>query len=652
LSKDVFLYDRTTDTYVEGTTQFGRLCSADLPAVSAFFDAETGLGTTERIFMNGEEIGVEGRAFAHVVTGAEAGDSYELPLLGRFSWENALANPASGAKTVVVGTDDSTPGEVYLYVGDKQSTGSTIDKAGLTNGKLFGISASFGDDTGATPAAGTFTLVAQGNNGDVGDTTGAQLQAASASLTQFGRPEDGAWDPSNPNRFYFVTTGATVNGTPIPTRLWAMDFIDIEHPELGGTIQIILEGGLTNSADQTIPVMLDNMTVTESGLVIMQEDTGNNPRLSKIWMYDPKTGTLTEIAHHDPARFTNPAGPNATPAPGTTTGFGQDEESSGIVDVTALYDDEKLTFLLDTQAHYAIDTDPLTPGVQGELVEGGQLQLMTVGLPNPGNTKFNGTNGDDTFDGGFGDDKLNGGKGADTLFGNYGNDKIDGGDGNDYLDGGVGIDQIDGGKGNDRIAGGTGDDELKGEDGNDTIEGGVGNDTLDAGKGRDTLKGGFGNDDLKGGDDSDVLEGNQGSDELSGGGGNDRLLGGSGVDDLEGGTGDDFLNGGEGVDFLNGGSGADTFFFGSPGEGGDTISGFRSGVDLIQIDIDVNPAAVTFLGFEDSTSSGPAVGPALIYSDTTGELYWDATGGSTSDQVLVAKLSNSPELFHGDILLV
>jgi serralysin len=180
LSQDVFLYDRTTDTYVEGTTQFGRLCSADLPAVSAFFDAETGLGTTERIFMNGEEVGVEGRAFAHVVTGAEAGNSYELPLLGRFSWENALANPASGAKTVVMGMDDSTPGEVYLYLGDKQATGSTIDKAGLTNGELFGIAASFGDDTGATPAAGTFTLVAQGNNGDVSDTSGAQLQASAA----------------------------------------------------------------------------------------------------------------------------------------------------------------------------------------------------------------------------------------------------------------------------------------------------------------------------------------------------------------------------------------------------------------------------------------------------------------------------------------
>jgi serralysin len=227
LVQDVFFFNRDTDTYVEdipflGTPQFGRLCSADLAPVSAFFDANTGLGTTERIFLDGEEIGNEGRAFAHIVTGAEAGDSYELPHLGRMSFENALANPAGGAKTVIVATDDSTPGEVYVYVGDKKATGNTIEKAGLTGGDLFGIAASFGDDTGATPPAGTFTLAAQGNNGDVSDVTGTQLQAQSAPLTQFGRPEDGAWDPSNPNRFYFVTTGATVSGVPIPTRLWAM----------------------------------------------------------------------------------------------------------------------------------------------------------------------------------------------------------------------------------------------------------------------------------------------------------------------------------------------------------------------------------------------------------------------------------------------
>src|SRR5262245_53327412 len=34
----------------------GRLCSADLPDVSAFYDAASGLGSRERIFLGGEEI--------------------------------------------------------------------------------------------------------------------------------------------------------------------------------------------------------------------------------------------------------------------------------------------------------------------------------------------------------------------------------------------------------------------------------------------------------------------------------------------------------------------------------------------------------------------------------------------------------------------
>ena len=43
--------------------------------------------------MNGEESGAEGRTFAHVVTGAQGGSSYELPYLGRMAFENSVANP-------------------------------------------------------------------------------------------------------------------------------------------------------------------------------------------------------------------------------------------------------------------------------------------------------------------------------------------------------------------------------------------------------------------------------------------------------------------------------------------------------------------------------------------------------------------------------
>jgi hypothetical protein len=71
---------------VNGDNALARLCSADLPSISAFYNAATGTGYDGRIFMNGEEDGsdLKGRGFAHVV---DTGVSYDLPYLGRFAWE-------------------------------------------------------------------------------------------------------------------------------------------------------------------------------------------------------------------------------------------------------------------------------------------------------------------------------------------------------------------------------------------------------------------------------------------------------------------------------------------------------------------------------------------------------------------------------------
>ena len=45
-----------------GAIVFNRFCSADLPATSALYNAATGLGTQERVFLGGEESGKIGRA--------------------------------------------------------------------------------------------------------------------------------------------------------------------------------------------------------------------------------------------------------------------------------------------------------------------------------------------------------------------------------------------------------------------------------------------------------------------------------------------------------------------------------------------------------------------------------------------------------------
>jgi len=370
LIQHVFLYDTATGAYYDPVADgnpltqayaFDRLCSADLAEQSAFFNEQSGFGYDGRILLGGEESGASGKAFAHFVDGAEAGNSYEIPWLGNMSFENAVANPNSGDTTMIACTDDSTPGQVYFYFGEKQATGTALEKAGLAGGSLWGIQVSewdnAGDDnneTDGTTLGGDFESdFALVNLGDVSATSGADLQTQSeaAGVTEFLRPEDGAWSTVDPDVFYFVTT----NGFGSPSRLWSVEFNDPADPNAGGTIKMLLDG---TEGQQ----MLDNITVNQQGKVILQEDPGNNGHLAKIWEYDPTTDQMTLLAQHDPDRF-DPAAP-ASGEPFLT----QDEESSGIIDVTdILGSGGQNAYLFDVQAHYNIG---------GELVQGGQLGVL------------------------------------------------------------------------------------------------------------------------------------------------------------------------------------------------------------------------------------------------------------------------------------
>jgi len=346
---DLFLASADGTTWTSGTTTaFGRFCSADLAAATAFRNGTNGYGG--RIFLTGEEAGVEGRAFAHVLDGTDAGKVYEVASLGNLSFENVVANPLAQDKTVVVSLDDtSTNGQVYVYVGNKATTGNAVQQAGLAGGITYGVRV---NSTGTTntevgilatanetglglnaSGVGTFELV---NLGDVKGKTGATLNTESiaAGVTNWLRPEDGAWSKDG-KTFYFVTTATSTSAS----RLWALEFTNPANPEAGGTVKMLLNG----SEGQ---VMLDNMTVADDGSILLQEDPGNNARLAKIWRYNPSTDTLVELAQHNPALFTGA---------GAIT---QDEESSGIVDISSFltgvsgYDTTKFSyFLIADQIH-------------------------------------------------------------------------------------------------------------------------------------------------------------------------------------------------------------------------------------------------------------------------------------------------------------
>jgi hypothetical protein len=323
---------------------FNRFCSADLAAKSAFSNVATGKGYDGRLYLNGEET-AGGRGFAHALNG----QSWELPWIGKMAFENSLANWGTGDRTVVVSQDDQggDRGQLYVYAGDKKSAGSPVEKAGLTGGTLYGIKV---NGFPLEPAAGIpdGTRFSTYSFGDASAKSGSALETESNAnaVTHFQRPEDGAWDAHNPNVYYFVST----DQYPGVSRLWRLTFDNAAHPELGGTIDMLLSG---TEGQQ----MLDNIGINDGGQIVAQEDIGNQPALGKVWLYDIAGDTLTQIAEHDPALFT----------PGSPSFLTQDEESSGVIDVSDILGQG--WYLLAVQAHYALP---------GELVEGGQLLALHI----------------------------------------------------------------------------------------------------------------------------------------------------------------------------------------------------------------------------------------------------------------------------------
>ena len=382
------MWNTTSLTWAQPSTPYAvaRLCSADLPSAAALWDSSTSYGYDGRVFLNGEETGVEGKAFAWIVTGTEAGKMYELPHLGKNSWENALARSSYGVspgaanllQTAVALTDDSTPGEVFLYLGTKTNSGNAVQKAGLTNGQVYGIKVNSATSyTGAvtvenaTGINGTFLLAPVFTNITIAAKTGAEFQAAAttAGTTQFARPEDAHW--LDHDSLIFATTGATVNSISVSSKIYQLDFnSDATNGILttGGNIKVLVNSANLTGKDGAKAQTFDNLTVGDDGLLYIQEDPGNNAYVAKHWVVNPLAGSQSaieasavQIFESDRSRFTT----------GATQYQTLDEEHSGIIDITSIVNDGingSKWFLVATQNHATA-----TGASAATLVEGGQF---------------------------------------------------------------------------------------------------------------------------------------------------------------------------------------------------------------------------------------------------------------------------------------
>jgi hypothetical protein len=403
--QDIKYYNYKTGTYGDtpiggapaGTTKgldwnISRFCSATLVQAGdlAFKDGATTYGYEGGVFLSGEEDGDSGyaRGFAFDMDG----HGIQLPRMGLASWENLMPNLKPGINTVVMGNEDgsATDSQLFMYVGKKTTSGTFADKAGLTNGDVHVLSIpDIANDNAFRAKYGKNKPVAVEFKKTIwnADITTQQKDHAEKG-TEMSRVEDGEWDPSNPNVFYFITTesnkdaGATKPNPAEPTisrdggALWRLTFVDGQKPELGAKLEMLLDGSEAPYFSKP-----DNLAVTANGVILVQEDPGGNAHVSRIFAVRPSDGKIAVLAEFNKEYF----------ATGAAQFMTIDEESSGIIDVTKLLaktDDKNSYFFFNAQVHtnggalarpdLPSKSEPRKLAIDKATIEGGAYYVMTI----------------------------------------------------------------------------------------------------------------------------------------------------------------------------------------------------------------------------------------------------------------------------------
>lgn len=325
---------------------FQRLCSA------SFLGRTEGFGSGW--FFTGEESATATAGGMQLAVRADGGETKPLPWLGRFAHENYIAVPGFSGKTVLIGTDDTSPtglgaplaSELYMYVAD--------DAAGVLNGsgKLYVFTSSAVLNAGyldtGSPVTGTFVEVT-----NPATLTPAALQATVDGLNafKFVRLEDAAYDRGPKGRsgkpaVYFVDTGnnnGLCGGTPCDAfgSVYRMEF-DPSNPTQGARLVLLARSRGVGAGDWASP---DNISVSRNSLMLQEDPAyAGFTRPERIWNFKLRLdGTLGEATAVVELKTQQLTGATCSEALGTCW------ESSGIIDGSEWLGEG--TWLFDVQAH-------------------------------------------------------------------------------------------------------------------------------------------------------------------------------------------------------------------------------------------------------------------------------------------------------------
>ena len=306
----------------------------------------------------------------------------------------------------------------------------------------------------------------------------------------------------------------------------------------------------------------------------------------------------------------------------------------------------------------------------------------------------------------IGNDILRGTAGTDYFVGRAGHDIFLGRGGGDWYDGGEGIDtvwydtaavvdlagltenggaamgdhylsieRVVGSNEADIIRGTDNADYMVGRDGDDIFLGRGGGDTFDGGDGIDTVWYDVGvaggtllidlinsgrNTGEAAGDtytsiervvssnSADYVLGTQNRDYILARDGDDTIEGRGGDDVIDAGAGADRIAGGLGADILTGGEGRDAFVYFAAAEGGDLITDFHSGEDVLEFRGFGLTGDNWFVNGVTATGSGPQI----LWDAATGRVMWDPDGAGAAGAALIATLQAGATLKSSDIVRV
>jgi hypothetical protein len=415
---------------------FSRFCSAQLVAPDEF---RTG-GVEDIIFFTGEEDGGGFNSVGGAEWALDVANNvlWAVPAMGRGAWENITAVATRDKDTVAfILADDSSPFDaddyaaegagpgnepeveaapLFLYVGEKDpESADFLERNGLADGQLYVLvinNATTPDDFNGTGSKlkGEWVEIdnskvedeslwsEDGSTGfdEYGYPTQRTLWIRAEALGAFGfsRPEDVAYNPHKNNEIVLASTGVDtyVGGADTFGTLYT---IETNFKKLTAKVEILYDGDDDPTRALRSP---DNLDWADDGLIYVQEDEAEedtldgeplfgvgavNPNEASIVAVNPNNGKVSRVAEINRGVVYDASLDNASDAFDTDFGKAGEWESSGILDVSSLFDEKPGTlFLFDVQAH-GIE-DQTTKGLMNfasritddDLVEGGQLLFL------------------------------------------------------------------------------------------------------------------------------------------------------------------------------------------------------------------------------------------------------------------------------------